>query len=508
MAERRLLHLDASGLTAWRWASGRVEALERFFPGERGHAAFADWLAQQPRGALYTLLADVVEEGFELDHLPRARGADRIAMIRRKLAQHFFGSGFTTYLPLGAEKDGRRDERVLMSGLTRPALLDPWLAALQAAEATLTAVHTVPLLADGLVRHQSRRPARFLLVSFSPAGVRQTFFDRGRLRFSRLAAASHAPLAGLAPLCREELRRTYAYLVGQRMIARGETLPVAVLANTDDFNVLGELAAPGAELEIELADLDALGRCVGLATPLRHSDALPLFLHWMVRQPGQPQCAAPELRRFFRIRQARLAVLGAGAAVLGTCLLLAGRQWSDTLQLEQDTAALRVRTAAQEERYAGLVAVLPRLPADVDHLRTLFARLDTLQAARVPPLPTFRRVSRALDGEPALELMRLSWRQASPDRDRDLAPGSDPAGLTVADLRALLPAELASDQRALIERSEGFIALLRAAGTRVHVLRMPLELQSDHALRIGRPASSDARPALELRLAFPSGGDS
>ena len=91
MASRRLLFLDASSLTAYHWqlAGPRQEA--RFPATAEGIEAFAEYLGQHT-GSLFYLLADVAEEGFQIDEIPHVQGRDRQAIIRRKLAQFFYGS--------------------------------------------------------------------------------------------------------------------------------------------------------------------------------------------------------------------------------------------------------------------------------------------------------------------------------------------------------------------------------------------------------------------------------
>ena len=64
MATRRLLFLDATSLTAYRWAGGHLSPEAEFAPDAAGLEAFAEYVAKARRSLFY-LLADLAEEGFQ-----------------------------------------------------------------------------------------------------------------------------------------------------------------------------------------------------------------------------------------------------------------------------------------------------------------------------------------------------------------------------------------------------------------------------------------------------------
>lgn len=501
MAERRLLYLDATGLAAFAWAAGEVVPLGYFPNGEEGLGRFADFLATQPAGAVYQLLADLVEEGFQCEALPHVRGPDRSAMLARKRSQHLFGSPYATERSLGREAAGRRDERVLFVGLTRPAALEPWLDALARVEAPLAGIYTLPLLTDGLPAPfgQKQEPARLVMV-LTPAGIRQIFLERGLLRFSRLSTRLDASLEGLAPTLAEEAGRTQAYLASQRLTPRNEPLPVSVLANPAEAEILAPRLPATPQLAIGFADLAELGRRVGLKSPCPGSDALPLFLHWMVRQPGGPQLAPAPARRFYVLRQTRLAAYGLGTAAFLGCLVVAAKLWVDGRELQQEIDRVSLETRADAGRYASLIGSLPPLPAPLESLQALMSRIDRQTRAPASPRAALAVLSRALDEAPDLKLEALEWR-ATP------APAGAAPGKVELDARLRFPPQAREDRRSLVSQSEALAQSLRQSpGASVQILRMPVELASDQTLRgSGESSLSAEGPLLEVRLSL-SGG--
>jgi hypothetical protein len=136
--------------------------------------AFSEYLSKH-RGSIFALLADLADEGFQIESLPYTQGADRQALLSRKLGQYFYGSPLATALSFGRDKGGRRDEKFLFTALTRPQQVEPWLAALRAVEAPLAGVYSLFHCRGQQSRRRSssRRPAetrfhRLWKVPFGP----------------------------------------------------------------------------------------------------------------------------------------------------------------------------------------------------------------------------------------------------------------------------------------------------------------------------------------------------
>ena len=189
MLVKRYLHLiDPQGLGTWEDRHHGLQCLQRYsLNAETTETArFADWIDHHSSG-IHTFLLDLPDEGFHLEQIPPVSGQDRQKLIARRQMQQFFGSPFVATIPLGRVQDGRRDEHVLLVALTRPGNLLPWLQALREAEARLARVCSPALLTRPLLRLLRPTNPQGLILSFSHSGIRQTYFEQGCLRFSRLS---------------------------------------------------------------------------------------------------------------------------------------------------------------------------------------------------------------------------------------------------------------------------------------------------------------------------------
>ena len=86
MATKRLIYFTASELRVYRRSRSTLESEARFSVDEAGIESFRNFLTRH-RGALFYVVADLAGEDFHEDQVPFLRGAERRAVIERRLAQ-------------------------------------------------------------------------------------------------------------------------------------------------------------------------------------------------------------------------------------------------------------------------------------------------------------------------------------------------------------------------------------------------------------------------------------
>ena len=89
MTARRLIYVCAHRVTAFHWRAGELIEEGSFDATAAGQLQFAGYLAENPK-SIFLLLANVAEEGFQIETIPFLRGSDRHAIVARKLGQAFF----------------------------------------------------------------------------------------------------------------------------------------------------------------------------------------------------------------------------------------------------------------------------------------------------------------------------------------------------------------------------------------------------------------------------------
>lgn len=499
MTGRRVLYVDSDQVEAYSANRGTIDREAAFQATEEGLDAFSVYLARN-RSALFYLLADVVEEDFQLETLPHVQGADRRAMLARKTSQLFFGTPFSACQSLGRERGGRRDERFLFAGLTHPETFEPWLQKLRQAEAQVAGLFSLPQLAPAVGVRVVPANQRYLLVAQTSAGIRQAYVEERKLRFSRLAPTVSTDPDSYAAACSNESVKTYQYLVGQRVISRGTVLPVVVLAEETAQPSFERWCKNTDELSYETVSLAQARRALGLRHAPAEAFSAPLFMHALVRLPPETQFAPPPVRHLFRLWQVRSALTATGGVALAACLLFAGKQHLDGVYLRDEAHRLRAQTEVANTRYRNILGVLPTLPTALEDLRAVTDRYHNLDKSTVPLLPMLQKISQALDATPDVDLDRLEWSLGSGQegdngdpRRRGAPTAEGRVQYTVALISGRLHTDLSGDQRAQFDAVNAFVgALRRDGGLTVSIVRQPFDIEPGKALR-----SSDANTVTE-----------
>lgn len=506
MPAHRLLFLNATRLTAYHWQPSGPREEAGFAANEPGLSAFRDFLRRQS-GSVFYLLADVAEEGFQVDELPYVRGSDHKELIKRKLAQYYYGTPLSLALPLGRNKQGRRDEKLLFAGLTGIGQIEPWLQAMRETETRLAGIHSMPFVVAALV---SKLPAgaidQVLVISTSSAGLRQTFFENGQLRFSRLTAMATDQAEEVTTACAREAGKIYQYLAGQRLVSRDKPLPVVVLAHAGQLADLSRYFPDTTERQVQAVDIGTLARQHGLAEPPADARGDRFYLHLLMRRTPRQQFAPAADRRFYRLWQYRHALNIASATVLGACLLVAGSQMLRLTEVSDSNRQARLDIEAGQRHYDELMRGLPPIEISRDDLRALTDRYRVLVRGSAGPEPLLRHLSHALDRTPRIELTRINWRlddgiardpKNEPPQGQGTPKGSSHAML---DIQAQLPAAMAPDHRAQLEAVNAFADLLSTKNIQVRVLSLPFEQESGKSIRSTDAASDIEPPKFNLRV--------
>lgn len=505
MPQRRILLLNPVGLTAYRINGASLISERHFATGQDGWMAFGEYLAQHPR-SLFMLLVDVPEEGFQLEEVPFSRGQDRMAIIKRKLGQYFYGTPFSLAHSEGRLKTGRRDERLLLMALTQPQTLEPWLMILDEARASLAGIYSLPQVISRLLPADA--PPQQLLILPTKAGLRQSFFDGRQLRFSRLTslATDNTQESALAAVL--EAGKIHQYLSSQRLIDRNRPLATRILVHPEQLTAMRERCQDSAALHFEIDDLVQEEIRLGLRTTEPSHTIDLLCCHLLARTTPAEQFALPPQRHFFRLWQTRFSLQAAGAAILTGGLLFAGKQLLDVSQLDATRLQIEQQVRTEQRHYDATLQSLPKIPLSADNLRALTERFDLLDRRAQGPRPLLMQLSRALDAFPDIALDKLEWKIV----EQAPAGGTAVAGVTAApptgpgpyaqlEIDARLPLALAGAQSAQLERVTRFIRHLGdVTGAHVAALQLPVDLASTKLLKSGDIRATPEAPRFSLRL--------
>ncbi|KAB2928177.1 MAG: hypothetical protein F9K30_01770 [Dechloromonas sp.] len=482
MSAHCLLYLNTHRLTAYAWRQGRLHAEGVFENGEQGLTAFRDYL-QDRQNCHLSLLANIAEEGHVLETIPFLQGADRQALITRKIGQHFMGSPLAAAFSLGYEKNRRKNEKLLLSALTNPAHFDPWLQRIADSEVPLAGIYTVAQLAGPLLNKLGGAAKRSVLLSMQDHSIRESYVVDGRTLFSRMAPISDSSIAGIASSFAAEAAKLQQYLIGQRLIGRDENLPVFIIAYPPAIPAIDNACPDRGNLSFSIIDSHHAAEKLGLKTPPEDNRCDPLYLHLLATSPPRQQFASAAHRHDFQLARIRRGILALGLTALLGGLLFAARESYHAHTLRHETQELQAREADMQARYQEISSSFPQLGIDNDTLRRLTDRHAELSRQQRQPEAALRRLSRAVDQVPAIALVRIDWQIGRKSSDTSAVSEGREEITTVHGNVRLAPA---ATIRQVLATFEQFVDLLRLdPDNTVRILQPPYDMVSDRTLRGG-----------------------
>jgi hypothetical protein len=495
---KRLCYFTSHRVTTYLWERGRLHKEGVFDANEKGIAEFSKYVAGAPESLFY-VLADVVEEDFFQENIPYVRGSDRRALLARKLAQRYRDASLAFPLSLGSETHaGRREERILYMSFMNTQHFQPWLEALRANNARVVGVFSVPLVAAQTGKSLGFKTGRYLMVSRQQAGLRQSYIENGRIRFSRLGRADFSDPRVIAQEFAAESLRIQQYLVNSRILPRdAPALDALVLAPKEHKELYDAACVSSARLQFHVRDIEGVSTGLGLKSAPPEALAEALFLHVLAANSPGEQYAGSRLRRFYHLWLARVSLLAAGAAAFAFCLLLSAVRFLDIHLLNEQSQNNRTQEIRATDEYARLQTRFPKTPIPGETLKTVVRNYRALLRQRASPNRMFIEIGEAVTALPQIEIDRIDWEfgaGAKTDREGSKAPppaqptaqvraaGADFQTQT-AEVSGKLVVQQASDFRAVTALVTQFTeALRRKPGTEVIRTQLPFDINAEKSL--------------------------
>ena len=315
MTGRRLLYLNTHRLSAYAWQGGRLTVEGVFENDSDGWSRFAAYLQNQRRSH-FSLLANVAEEGHVLETIPFLHGRDRQTLITRKIGQHFLGTPLAAATSLGYEKTQRKNEKLLLSGLTNPAHFEPWLQRMEKAEVALAGVYSIAQLGGALLGKLRLGAGRSLLLTLQDHSIRESYLVGGQVHFSRMAPLTDSSQAGLASAFAAEAGKLHQYLIGQRLVSRDEELPVFIVAHPQSIPAIERACPDRGPLSFTLVDSHVAAAKLKLHSLPYDNRCDRLFLQLLASQPPAQQFAGETHRHHYHLSQVRHGLIAAGLIAL------------------------------------------------------------------------------------------------------------------------------------------------------------------------------------------------
>ena len=501
---RYLLYFTAEDHHLYSSSAGKLEHEAKFSGNDLGVSAFREYLRGR-RGALFAVIADLTGEDFHEEQIPWLRGADREAVVQRRLAQRYRDTRLAAALSLGqATTPQRRNERLLLASFTNTQHFAPWLDALEEAGVKLAGVYSVPLLAPALAAKLGARGPRALLVTANRAGLRQCFVENGRLRFARLERTVDMVPQALAAFVRSETLRLVQYLGTLRALPReGPPLQAVVVAPPGQRAVFEQALVSDARVAFHTVDCADAQRAVGLRQLPEGSSAEAFYVHLAARKPPREQFASSAERRRYFIWQLQRGIVAAGAAAFVACAFFGFARWLEVFDARERAALQSGEAKLATDRYERITAAFPVTQTSTENLKVAVVEFRRIAERSPPPEAALAHVSKILGQLPQMDLDAVTWSVGGPNTKNAAAkPGAQPEAALQLELSGRVNATQRNDYRGITAQVQRFAEALASSGYELARTQLPFDITSEGTLTgdIGSGDSGEA-PRFTITLA-------
>lgn len=407
--DRRALFISAHKAAVYHWRKGKIANSYMFDINEEGRKYFERYLAETASSPFY-ILVDVFEEEYRRETIPHVFGADRRALLNRKKDRLFRDTPYVNSALQGREENGRRDDNILLTAITNPGLIRPWLQILDAHKTPVAGIYSLPLLTGSLLKSRAELPKHTLLVSLqSISGLRQTFIQNGELRISRLVQMPRYGTTPYAPHIAEEVEKIQRYINSLRSISNDESLVICFLLAGDLCKEMEEQYRDSETDKIQILDINELAQQAGLQIDVTTPFSDQLFVSHLLKRTPENQYASATESRYFSMRSMRYSMLVASMLLMLAGVLWSGYSFFNGLSLKQQSTAAELRRQFYSTRYDMARERLPATPVEPADLQRAVELSDSVNRYKTSPLEMVKVISKGLSRFPSIQLKNISW---------------------------------------------------------------------------------------------------
>jgi len=398
--------------------------------------------------------------------------------------------------------------------LNNDEFIEGWIAVIQQVDAQLVGVYLLPMLSKLLIKQFKLTAPNILLCEQLSSGLRQTYFDNGRLSMSRLVPNMPDDSSKLAYFYLVETEKTRLYLMSKRFISLETRMNLVLVSADGSTQHISQ--AISQEQGLDCLDINTSEMAKSLGLPLDLVLQKPELLHMQLLANGNlvDNLAPEKLTKNFKFRQLRQAIK-IGTVAVGVLGVFASA-WVLVQGLSNQTAYQQAvqDTMVQEFRYQEVAKSYPVTPISATDLQIAVELDRKISAYPKSPRRMMQVLSTALEQSNQgstqgtiqeslenIQLERLRWLLSNDgnvkDNDKSIpVTTSSTTNNTMANVNLALPADatalyevgfvtaeiagFSGDYRAALNMVNRYVANIKADArvANVEVLQEPVNVSS------------------------------
>jgi hypothetical protein len=419
LTNRRVLLLSTQKAAIYHWQGGAMGESFIFDVNEEGRDNFERYLSETPGTPVY-ILVDMFEEEYRRETMPHVGGGDRQAIFRRRRARLFRDTPYFYGEVQGREGEGRKDDRVFFSAITSPEQVSSWVELLNKHKIPMAGINSLPIFTGSLLKSFPEPSSQMLIVSIqSISGLRQTYFEGGEFRISRLVQLPRYGTISYAPTIGEEVEKISRYLGSLRLISDDKPLDIYFLLTGELLGELERSHQNTPETTYHMVDINDMLETSGVDKKVTAPFSDQFYTNELLKKPPRNFYASSSERRYSTMRKMKYWMYAASIVLIIAGAIMSSIYFVDGLTLKQDSYAAQEKANFYAARYSMAKERLPHTPVEPNDLKIAVNAIDEINRYKTTPFEIIRLISNGLYGFPELLLDDMQWLSSiSPDAGR------------------------------------------------------------------------------------------
>jgi hypothetical protein len=445
------------------------------------------------------VLADLMDEHFRYDQIVHVSGSDRAALIKRKLDFSFRNTRYRLGHVTSREQSGRKLDNLLLTAINKQDLVDYWVNLLLDEKRAIASVTSTPwLLRNYLPLSKLDKEQDLLLISVDhiSCALRQSYFQAGKLLFSRLANVVPNASTNLAEELNYETLQIRQYLERIQFVNYEAPLKIQVLSTLDTTQLnLTPYTTDTNLFELNNVQLQCrrfvAGEFQDDATTLHHLLALTLNSGNISNTYG-----SGEMTHYFDMRQLSKRISIAAGVVLAGALMACAPKLVSLLNKQEQQQRVAQQTAPLLRQHEAIAAQFPKNELPSAEIAQLVESSALFEKQAYDPFAAMNIVSAAFSQVSGLQLQSIRWELIEKTTDSSTRASTAPRLRNTIMLKPLTDALLVertqiklslsgeayspSSFRSAQEQVQALIANIQAQpGITIVATQLPVDVRTD-----------------------------
>jgi len=401
---RQVFFITDDRMTAMIWQGSHLISKYEFI--ERESAEVAEYL-EKSKDIVSSIIVDVLEEEITLTTIPHVKFHERKFLIDRALTRLHRGADFSTAKIVGREKNKRRDDRLLVSGMTSNQPLTSWLDLFNKHGVFIKGVYSLPLLTGNILKVLKVKKGLTLLVSRqSKKFIRQSIFKDGKLFYSRnIPASQNLDINSFA----SDLQKTKKYLENQKLLMTEDSVNVLIVSSERFYTQLTGLDELLPDMDIAYVQHNDLRKTLAIKSEftVAGQEIFSSLLLGSLTENHYGRVA--DLERYKnKIRENRINYISVAVAFI--LIMVTSRFYIDIDVLGYKVEGIEEQISVLKRHNDRLENNLSKLPAKAQQMKVFVDNVsDVKQVAKNGMKTSMVAISQVFSAYKNISLLNVKW---------------------------------------------------------------------------------------------------